>query len=76
MFTMRDYLVESQRRKDEIAQARHHNLVKSLSPAGGRQLGRLLVRLGEWLLQEGEELQNSPAESSGACAGRPGVSVA
>jgi hypothetical protein len=77
MFTMRDYLVETQRRKDEIALAQHHNLVKSVSHGSGRQLGRLLVRLGERLAQEGRELQGPAVESgSGACAGRPGVSVA
>jgi hypothetical protein len=78
MFTMRDYLVEAQRRKDEIARAQHHNLVKSLSPKGSRQFGRLLVRLGEGLVQRGRELQGSVAESSGncSCAGRTGVSVA
>jgi hypothetical protein len=78
MFTMHGYLVEAQRRQDEIARAQHHNLVKSLSPRSSRQFGRLLVRLGERLVQRGRELQGSVAESSGgcSCAGRTGVSVA
>jgi len=78
MFTMRDYLVEAQRRQDEIARAQHHKLVKSLAHSSGRRFGRLLVSLGERLVREGHELEGSPAESGGncTCAGRAGVSVA
>ena len=74
---MRDYLVEAQRRQDEIARAQHHKLVKSLSRGGGRQFGTLLVRLGERLVREGRSLQGCAVDTSGTSpAGRPGVSVA
>jgi hypothetical protein len=78
MFTMRDYLVEAQRRQDEIARAQHHNLVKSVSRRSSRQVGRLLVRLGDRLVQEGRRLQGCAVESgrSGSSAGRAGMSVA
>jgi hypothetical protein len=78
MFTMRDYLVEAQRREDEIARAQHHNLVRSVSLRRGRQVGRLLIRLGERLIQEGRSLQGCAVEAgrSSLSAGHAGASIA
>ncbi len=78
MFTMRDYLVEAQRRHDEIAGAQHHNLVKSVSRRSSPQIGRLLVHLGQGLVRVGRSLQGCPVESGqgGPYAGRAGIGVA
>lgn len=77
MFTMRDYMVEAQRRQDEMAEARHDSLVKGLVRGSENRIGRLLLLVGERLLG-GDREQSCPTVETGSCttAGRPGVSVA
>jgi hypothetical protein len=55
--SMRDYLVEVERRKYEMEQAEHYRLLKQLPQVERPRYGRLLASLGAKLVASGRELQ-------------------
>jgi hypothetical protein len=70
--SMRDYLVEAERRKYEMEQAEHHRLLKQLPQVERPRYGRVLASLGAILVASGRELQR--LRWRGECrapAGRP-----
>lgn len=74
MFTMKDYRVEAERRRDQIAQAEEMRVVR-LAEAGREQTGgkyqRLLAWLGAVLENLGRHLQ---ARYSGTTSAAPDLS--
>lgn len=60
MFTMRDVLVEAERRRDEMRKAEYRRLVHQIIPADNFK-SRLYAHLGNILVRAGRRLQTYAA---------------
>ena len=66
MFTTKDYLVESERRKSEMAAAEARRLQKSLSQAEAQRSTNLWVRILAHLANRARSTQSPPNQIQGA----------
>jgi hypothetical protein len=63
MFTMRDHLVEAERRRDEMRRAEYRRLVRQATPTNNFN-SRLCIHLGNILVRTGRRLQTRYAAPS------------
>jgi hypothetical protein len=66
MFTMKDYLVESERRKSEIAAAEAERLRESVAQQEALRSTRLWTRLAAHLAVRPRSIQSPPGQIQGA----------
>ncbi len=66
MFTTKDYLVESERRKSEMAAAEARRLRKSVAQVEARRSTNLWVRLVAHLANRPRSIQSPPGQIQGA----------